>query len=60
MSGASSGTASHSGSAVTFTDTGGSSGGSFNYTLSDGTLTATGPVTVSEDTSGALDGDCRK
>ena len=55
VSGASSGTASHSGSAVTFTDTG-SSGGSFNYTLSDGTLTATGPVTVSEDTSGALDG----
>ncbi len=55
VSGASGGNASHAGSAVTFTDTG-SSGGSFNYTLSDGTLTASGQVAVTQDTSGALDG----
>ncbi len=52
---ASGGNASANSTAVTFTDTG-SSGGSFNYTLSDGSLTGSGHVTVSQDTSGALDG----
>ena len=55
VSNQSGGTASHSSGAVTFTDTG-SSGGSFDYTVSDGSLTDTGHVTVSEDTSGNLDG----
>jgi VCBS repeat-containing protein len=40
---------------VSFTDTG-SNGGSFNYVVTDGSLTATAPVTVSIDTTGALDG----
>ncbi|HET7850613.1 MAG TPA: Ig-like domain-containing protein, partial [Pseudolabrys sp.] len=40
---------------VSFTDTG-FHGASFDYTVSDGTLDATGHVTVSEDCFGALDG----
>jgi Ca2+-binding RTX toxin-like protein len=55
VSGASGGTASLGGGAVTFNDTGGS-GGSFNYTATGGSLTTTAQVTVTQDTSGAMDG----
>jgi Ca2+-binding RTX toxin-like protein len=40
---------------VSFTDTG-ANGGSFNYVVTDGSLTSTAQVTVSQDTSGPLDG----
>ena len=40
---------------VTFNDSA-PSGGSFNYTATDGAVTATAQVTVAQDTSGALDG----
>jgi T1SS-143 domain-containing protein len=40
---------------VAITDTG-NAGGSFNYTVSDGTMSGTGSVTVSQDTIGELDG----
>ena len=55
-SGASSGTATLGSGVVTFNDTGGS-GGSFNYTATGGSLTTTAQVTVSQDTSGAMDGN---
>ena len=55
VSGATGGTASLGGGVVTFNDTGGS-GGSFNYTATGGSLTTTAQVTVSQDTSGAMDG----
>jgi hypothetical protein len=40
---------------VTFTDSGGN-GGSFDYKVTDGSLTDTGHVTVTQDTSGTLSG----
>ncbi|WP_348641936.1 DUF5801 repeats-in-toxin domain-containing protein [Mesorhizobium sp. B2-6-1] len=58
-SGATSGTVASDASNVTFTDVGnnnGQAGGSFTYTLSDGTATDTATATVSRDTSGSLDG----
>jgi VCBS repeat-containing protein len=55
VSGASGGTASLGGGSVTFNDTGGS-GGSFNYTATGGALTTSAHVTITQDTSGALDG----
>ncbi|TPK32407.1 DUF5801 repeats-in-toxin domain-containing protein, partial [Mesorhizobium sp. B2-5-3] len=57
-SGATSGTVASDASNVTFTDAGnnGQAGGSFTYTLSDGSVTDTATVTVSRDTSGSLDG----
>ncbi|CAN7205389.1 cadherin-like domain-containing protein [Rhizobium sp. LjRoot258] len=48
-------TASHSTSQVTFSD-GNSNGGSFNYTVSDGSASATGTAGVIRDTTGNLDG----
>jgi VCBS repeat-containing protein len=53
----SSGGVNHSGSAVNFTDTGNNSpGGSFDYTVSDGTLSATGHVTVTDVSGTTLNG----
>ena len=54
-SGASGGTATLGSGVVTFNDTGGG-GGSFNYTATGGSLTTTAQVTVTQDTSGAIDG----
>ncbi len=51
-----SGTAGHIAGAATFTDSGGTSGGSFDYTLSDGTLTSTGHVTVTDVSGSTLNG----
>ncbi len=53
--GNSGGAASLGGDSVTFNDTGGS-GGSFNYTATGGALTTSAHVTITQDTSGALDG----
>jgi Ca2+-binding RTX toxin-like protein len=51
---------SHSGTTTTFVDGififFGTSGGSFDYTVSDGMLSSTGHVTVSQDNIGSLDG----
>lgn len=53
----SSGGVNHSGSAVNFTDSGNNSpGGSFDYTASDGTLSATGHVTVTDVSGSTLNG----
>jgi hypothetical protein len=48
------GTAHHSAD-VTFTDSGGN-GGSFDYKVTDGSLTGTGHVSVTQDTNGTLTG----
>jgi VCBS repeat-containing protein len=55
VSGGSSGSASLGAGFVTFTDTGGS-GGSFSYTATGGAVTTNATVTISQDTTGALDG----
>ncbi len=54
--GANSGSVTHNAGAVTFTDTGGTSGGSFDYAVSDGTLSATGHTTVTDVSGSTLNG----